>query len=144
LTELELESRIAACIQTLAALKKKAPELRQKQLQQCLDNATEKGNSKAIEAIKNILQREAIRKRWRNVQWAVKPPSGDSITRLKVPTEDGVSVFATKQGVEEQAAAKLKECFQTARVAPICNDQLLEDFGYLGEKEATRKVLDGT
>jgi len=61
-----------------------------------------------------------------------------------VPTEDGISVFATKQGVEDQAAAKLKERFQTARIAPICNDQLLEDFGYLGEKEATREVLDGT
>ena len=29
-------------------------------------------------------------------------------------------------------------------MAPIYNDQLLEDFGYLGEKSATRQVLNGT
>jgi len=74
----------------------------------------------------------------------VKSPSGGSITRLKVPSPDGESLFAIKQGVEEQAAAKLKQRFQRVRVAPICNDQLLEDFGHLGEKEANRQVLEGT
>ena len=128
----------------LASLKKTAPEYRRKHLQQCLVKAMDNNNEKAIEAIKNILRREAIRKRWRNVQWAVKSPSGGNITRLKVPSPDGESLFATKQGVEEQAAAKLKQRFQTARVVPICNDQLLEDFGYLGEKQATRRVLEGT
>ena len=46
--------------------------------------------------------------------------------------------------MEEQSATKLKERFQTARIAPICNNQLFEDFGYLGEKEATKQVLEGT
>ena len=100
---------------------------------------------KAINAIKGILRKEHDRKRWKNVNWASKPNSGGAVTRLKVPTDDGDIMYATKEGIESQAAEALSKRFRLATHAPILQDErLFADFGYLGNTDATRQVLEGT
>jgi hypothetical protein len=80
-----------------------------------------------------------------NVKRAIKGDGGGAISRLKVPTDAEPVVYATKDGVEKQSAKALKERFQIAMHAPILQDErLLNDFGYLGNTEATRQVLEGT
>ena len=99
----------------------------------------------SITAIKRILRNEAIRRRWRNVKLRTKPNAGGAVTRLLVPTSQGPSLYATKDGVEQQAAEKMQSRFRLARGAPICTDEELHrDFGFLGNTEATRQVLEGT
>ena len=67
------------------------------------------------------------------------------MTRLKVPTPDGDQLFATKEGVETQAAQKLSKWFEIAQGTPICQHiAFFDDFGFLGDGPAAAEVLNGT
>ena len=145
LSEGDLAAREANCLAELVSLRQRAPELRVKFLRERLAAAKERDDDKAVQGIRRILRREAIRKRWRQIKFTVNPEAGGAVTRVKVPTPGGVSVFATKEGVEGQAGTKMDSQFRLARRAPICSDaQLHQDFGFPGDTEATRQVLDGT
>jgi len=141
----DIAAREANCLAELVSLRRRAPELRVKFLRERLDAAKEREDPKAIHGIRRILRREAIRKRWRKVKFTVNPEAGGAVTRVKVPSPGGASVFATKEGVESQAGPRMNGRFRLGRRAPICaDDRLHQDFGFLGDTEATRQVLEGT
>jgi hypothetical protein len=53
--------------------------------------------------------------------------------------------YATRSGVEEQAAQTIAARYKTAHGDPIIQDpQLYQDFGFLADTTATEKVLAGT
>jgi len=109
-----------------------------------LNIAIEKSHEEAINLIKRILRTKAIHKRWQNVKKAVKPQSGGYVSRLMVPSESGPTLYATKDGVEEQDAQKLEARFKTAHRAPICmNERLHKDFSFLGDMYYTHQELEG-
>ena len=79
------------------------------------------------------------------MKFTVNPEAGGAVTRVKVPTPGGVSVYAIKEGVEGQAGPRMDKRFGLARKEPICADaRLHQDFGFLGDTDATRQVLEGT
>ena len=140
----DVAAREASCLSELASRRQRAPELRVRFLRERLDDAIAREDEESAAAIRRILRKEAIRKRWRNIQSTVQPDSGGAVTRLMVPTSAGPSLFSTKEGVEQQAAIKMQTRFRLARVAPICtHEQLHRDFGFLGDSEAVRQVLEG-
>ena len=62
-----------------------------------------------------------------------------------VPTPQGPSLYATKEGLEHQAAEKMYKRFPLARSTPICTDkELHEDCVFLEDTKATRQVQEGT
>ena len=73
---MDVAAREAACLEQLAKIKACAPKLRDEHLRNCLGRARGRGDEKGVDAIKRILRREAIRRRWKNVQRTVKPSSG--------------------------------------------------------------------
>ena len=127
-----MRARVAACIGRLENLKKTAGQLRSEHLRQCLVDAREREDDKAVAAIHQIICKERHQKRWRNVKRTVKGDNGGAIGHLKVPSESAPVVHATKDGVDRQAASTLKKRFRIAMHASILQDQrLLNNFGYL-------------
>jgi hypothetical protein len=67
------------------------------------------------------------------------------VTRLKVPDATEDKLYATRSGVEEQAAQTIAARYKTACGAPIIQDpQLHQDFGFLANTKAAERVLVGT
>jgi len=76
---------------------------------------------------------------------AVQSQYGGAVLRLRVPGADSSTLYATNEGVEEQAAQKPEARFKTTCGAPICMDPTLhQDFGFVGNTDAVNKVFDGT
>jgi hypothetical protein len=100
----EVTSKVEECMQKLATLKVEAPKLRNDHLRSCMEVARSKGDSKKVKAIINILCSESTRRRWRSIRRTVNPDRGGAITRLKVPNEMEDRLYATREGVEFQAA----------------------------------------
>ncbi len=79
------------------------------------------------------------------IQNTVNPSRGGAVTRLKVPDVAEDRLYATKSGVEEQAAQTIAARYKTACRAPIIQDpQLYQDFGFLANTKAAERVLVGT
>ena len=134
--------RIVVCKERLTNLKKIAPDLRSQHLRECLDDAIDKQDEVAINAIKRILRTEAICRRWHNVKNLAKPQSSGVVSGLMARSETGATIYSTKDGVEQQAVQKLEARFKTAHGAPICTTQYLhEDFGFPGQHRLSTKGI---
>jgi hypothetical protein len=74
------------------------------------------------------------RKRWRALRQTINPNQGGAVTRLKVPQTGGDHLYATRGGVETQAAQHIAMRYRTAQGAPIIQDaHLHHNFGYLAD-----------
>ena len=51
-------------MEQIAKLRKVSPKLRREHLQNCLDTALGKNDEEGVEAIKRVLRRKAVRRRW--------------------------------------------------------------------------------
>ena len=58
--------------------------------------------------------------------------------------EEGTALYEKRSKVEAQASMELTGRFKLTRDAPMCSGQLLDNVGYLGNTEATLKILKGT
>jgi hypothetical protein len=135
----------AACVQKLADLKLQAPVLWNEHLRNCLDTARERGDKVATDAIIDILRTESTRQQWRTIQHTVNPSRGGAMTRLKLPDVAEDRLYATRSGVERQAAQTIAARYKTACGVPIIHDpQLHQDFGFLANTKAVERVLAGT
>jgi len=68
------------------------------------------------------------------VKTAVEPKSGGggAVSRLMALTDSGLTLYATKEGVEQQATQKLEARFKTIGGMPIyTNQQLYDNVGLL-------------
>lgn len=65
---------------------------------------------------------------------------------MKVPYEEGKGVdeFNTDEDVFLQVSKNLSERFRLAFSAPSYSGNLFDNFGYIGDTEATQKILEGT
>ncbi len=145
LTVEEVIAAEVACVQKLADLKLQAPVLWNEHLHNCLDTARERGDKVATAAIIAILRTESTRQQWRTIQHTVNPSRGGAVTRLKVPDVAEDRVYATRSGVEEQAAQTIAARYKMARRAPIIQDpHFHQDFGFLANTKAAERVLAGT
>lgn len=144
LSDQEIGLRIEACKARLRELKSVAPLLRLEHLRACITRAKERGDTKAVIRIRQIIRNEKLRKRWSGVKRATNSRRGGAPTSIRVQSESGDQQFNTQDEVEEQASRRLTSRFQLARDAPICNDALFDEFGYLGDTASTRAILEGT
>ncbi len=94
--------------------------------------------------IRQIIRNEKLRKRWGGVKRATTPRRGGAPTSIRVQSDSGDQQFDTREEVEEQASRRLTSRFKLARDALICDQQLFDDFGYLGDTATTRAILEGT
>jgi hypothetical protein len=113
-------------------------------LRNCISHARERGNTKAVICIRQIIRNEKLWKRWGSVKSALTPRQGGTPTSIRVQCDSGDQQFDTREEVEEQASRRLTSRFKLARDAPICNQQLFDDFGYLRDTATTRAILEGT
>lgn len=144
LSDAEILLRKEACKARLRELRSVAPMLRVEHLRCCLSKAKDRGDKVAVSRIRQIIQNERLRKRWRGVARATKPRRGGAPTSIRVKQADGDRQYDSQLEVEEQAARRLTERFKIARDAPICSGKIFDDVGYLGDTTATRAILEGT
>ena len=141
----EVKDKIEECCQKLEELKKEAPKLRKEHLAARLEVARKKKKQAAIIEITKIIRCEASRKRWRRIGNCIRPQRGSAISRVSVDHGSGERMYATREGVENNALEAIAQRYLTARSAPIIQNQDLHcNFGFLADTEATSQVLQGT
>jgi hypothetical protein len=94
----------AVSIQKLVDLKLAALALQNNHLRNSLDSAWAWGDKVATDAIIGILRSESTRRRWQTICQTVNPNRGGAVTRLVVPDVAEDRLYATREGVEQQAA----------------------------------------
>jgi hypothetical protein len=145
LTPKEMATAEKDCKRRLESLKAAAPKLQDEHLRTCLGKASARGNAAAVKSIIGILRSKSTRCCWRSLRRAVNPDRGGAVTRLRVQTDGGDLLYATRDEVEQQAANHIGRRYKTAEGAPIIQDLRLHwDFGFLADKAATDRVLQGT
>jgi hypothetical protein len=133
------------CIQKLADLKLAAPALWNSHMRNHPDLAQARGDKVATDATIGIFWTESTCWRWRTICQRVNPNRGGAMTHLMVPDEGDDRLYATREGVEEQAALSITTQYKTAKGAPVIQDPLFhEDFGYLADKNTMDRVLAGS
>ncbi len=72
----------------------------------------------------------------------VNPNRGGAVAQLKVPHPAGVTLYATREGVESQGVAAI----EVAWGAPILQDtpRLNDDFGFLANMDSADQILQGS
>ena len=137
------QAKYDACVKRLSELRAVAPQLRREHLRTCLSSARSRRDEAAVRRIREILKSEALRDRWKAVTRSTKPKRGAAVTRVMVKDDEGTHTYETKADVEEQAQGKMAKRFRIACDAPVCFGSLFDDVGYLGDTEATAKILRG-
>ena len=146
LSDEEIRSRHAACVQRLRELRPVARPLRDHHLKECRSRAKERGDDRAVRRITQIMRDERSRRRWRGVRRATGVRRGGAPTEIRVQaSEDAPEMhLVTRPDVEAQAARRLTSRFKLARDSPICEGRIFDDVGYLGDTTSTRAILEGT
>ena len=144
LTKTEVESRLAACISEIYALRHQAPALREKHLRWRLGLAKTRGDDLAMRELNRIIKNEASRRRQRHINSHVRDPRGRAVFRVTVESPDGETIHDTKHEVERHVQQNLQSRFSLGKRAPLCQDPLLQDFGTLGDTEAATRLFHGT
>eukprot|EP00956_Cyclotella_meneghiniana_P029543 scaffold71866_cov64-Cyclotella_meneghiniana.AAC.1 len=140
----DIEARLVACIGHLMELKKIAPELRRKHLLQCLIDAKERGDDKAVAEIIRIRQKECDRKRQRGINVVVKPGQGRMVMAVQVMEDGGLTTYDTHEDIVRVVNSKIGQRYKLGHRSPLSSGQLAEEIGQFAEKEAASKILDGT
>jgi hypothetical protein len=143
LQEAQLEEHAALLM--LEDMKKRAPELRVKHLQERLDIARKRDDEESATAIVRILRREYDTKKYRRLRCAFGKPKGQPASQIGVHEDDGNdNVFTSQEDVEEVGADELSSRFRNAHSAPVNSGALLDEIGTLAEKPAVEQILAGT
>ena len=99
--------------------------------------------AKALVRICQIIRNEKLCRSWGNDTKSTKSCRGGAPTSIRVKDKDGYTLYDTQSGVETHAPRLLVGRFKLARDAPICEGQLFDDIGYLGNTKVTSDNLLG-
>jgi hypothetical protein len=144
ITRDELKTEFFVCRQNLVILAKNGPHFCHRFLQGLCTEAKLKGEGSRAAKIGGILQKEASRKRWRQVDRSTWKTRGGLTVAGEVPTpEGGFQEFKTQDGVFQAVSATLVEMFQSALIALCHRGKFFEDVGHLAWKGHTNilKIL---
>lgn len=97
-----------------------------------------------MQEINRITRNEARKWRHQIINRAMKDPKGRAVLRVDIPTPTGTQTLDTKEEVEHHVQQNLQQCFSLDKRAPLNTGQLLEDFGTLGDTDATTRLFQGT
>ena len=114
-------------------------------MKDCLQEATGEEDTDRVLAIKKVIERETVRKRWTRVNHSTKKARGRPPVAVRVATPDqGYEEFMTEDEVFLQVSRNLLEQFRLAFTAPSCSGKLFDDIGFLGDTQAVKEILEGT
>jgi hypothetical protein len=103
----------------------------------------EQEDKEAFKKISANTQREQQRSFWCKLNYVTGKKKTHSATSIQVKRQDGAIMERTMQETVKQTIfSKIhKKRYTLAGEAPICNGQLLQNFGYTATTAATRAVL---
>ena len=133
------------CKHNLALLEKHGLLFRLRFLKQLVTTAKRHGDTHRASCITGIIQNEAIRKRWRQINRSTRQAWESLTVRVKIPTTDGgFDKFKTKEGVFDAVSATLVERFQSGLVANCHQGTIFEDVRHLTDGPVAQQILEGT
>ena len=145
ITRLEVDLEIHICNKKLKEYAPQAAEMRRKHLKECLQKARDSEDDDKAAAILRILHREAIRARWKRVNYSSRKPKGRAVMSVKVKQDDGeTEEISTEDGIFLTVSKTMSERFRLAFSAPAYRGKLFDDIGFLGDTEAAAAILNGT
>lgn len=143
----QVKVQIIAIDEQIEALRDCAPDLRYKHLKKMKVEAEKKGNTRRATEIEQIIQREHLSYRYRNIKCSTTPKKGGGkVFKIeKRAQDDVVTSYCTKEDIEAVAGQTIGERYRLAYSAPImCNPDLLRDIGIAGDGPAMQSILEGT
>ncbi len=133
------------CKHNLALLEKQGPLFRLRFLKQLVTTAKRHGDTHRASCVTGIIQKEAIRKRWRRINRSTRQAWGSLTVRVKISTTDGgFDEFKPKKEVFDAVSATLVERFQSGLVASCHQGTFFEDVGHLADGPVAQQILEGT
>ncbi len=117
------------CRQEYERLKPLAPMYRSKFLSERLNAARESGNKTVEKQVWSIIKREAVKKRWRGIHHVTKKKASNSVSRVQVPTAEGVVDFEGEEAVEEAIMSENQKRFRFAKSSRLSSVRLYEELG---------------
>ena len=130
------------CDLEVKKLSKDAPALRRQHLLDMISSAEDNREPNRMKEILEILQREAQKKRWRQINYSTRPPRGGAPLAIRVETPTTVETHDTEETIFEHAAEHLSLGFRLVNSAPIYSSSLFEDIGHLGDMQCAPDILD--
>lgn len=143
----EIEAQIIVTSEQISALEDIAPELRFKHLASCKSKAEQQGLDRKAKEIAQIISRERIGSRFKNMKRTTKTKKGGGkVFKVDVEQEDGsIRTFNTQEAVEAVVGESIGDRYRLAYSAPIMtNNKLLSDVGFTGDGPAVQAILNGT
>jgi hypothetical protein len=146
LTVAEILAHLETCKKECAFYQEHGQRFWRKHLNNRLWIAQEQEDKEAFQKISSIIQQEQPHSFWRKLNFVTGKKRTRSTTSLHVEGECGLIVeHTTRDSVEMKIFSEIHEKrYMLAGEAPICNGELLQDFGYCANTLASRAVLDGT
>jgi hypothetical protein len=103
------------------------------------------GNTFRASKVAGIIQKEAIHKKWRQINQSMRKPCGSLTVCVKVPTSDGgPREYKTKEGLFDTVSPILLGRFQSVLVAPCHSGTFFKDVGHLVNGPVSQQILEGT
>ena len=145
LTKGEILQRLRICEEKCKYFARHGHRYRREHLMKRLSVAKERHNREAEEKILAIIQREKERSFWRRMRFALSKRKGRSVTMVQREEADGrIEEARTQDEVEHMIWEEIHgKRFYLAEQAPICKGRLRQEFGYMANTEAAKKVLAG-
>ena len=143
----EVSAQILVTSEQITALRAIAPELRRQHLHKRHKEAKRDGLNKKATEIAQIISREELKTRYKEVNRTTKrKKGGGKVFRVEREEEDGsIASFSTKAAVEAVVGQSIGERYRLAYSAPIMsNAKLLQDVGFTGDGPAVQEILEGT
>ncbi len=145
ITQEELRMECFVCKQNLDHLAKHAPHYRHQFLKQLVTLAKLSGDHTRATKTTGLLQKEASRKRWQQVDNSTGKKRGSLTIAVKVPTADGgVDKFKTKDGMFLVVCKTLTKRFQSTLVAQFHQGTFYKDISHLADGPVAQQILEGT
>ena len=83
----------------ISRLAKDASALRRQHLQDLIKDAEEKTDTVRAQAILKILCHEAQKKKWRKINYSIRPPRSAAPTCIQVETPTGTTTYRTEDEI---------------------------------------------
>ena len=122
-----------------------SPWMRKQFLTDKLLAAIDSDRTEEAKRVKDMLRNEAQKKEWAGIKRSMGNGGSGAVTEVDKPLEDGSSEqCTTKETVEEAIGLEIKQRFNRADIAPICQGALFDLLGYGANTVTAVKILEGT
>jgi hypothetical protein len=142
----EIKLHLEACKRECAFYQEHGKQFRRQHLKNRKQIALEQEDEEAFKKISAVIQREQQQNFWCKLKYLTGKKRTHSTTSIQVKGQDGtIMERTTQETVEQTIFLEIHEKrYMLAGEAPICNGNLLPDFGYTATTPALHAVLDGT